>query len=136
MSSPSLFSSDAVLPSFAKPSISPKKSSKSFKNARIYRIIPKYIDMIVIKIVVPVQQDIDCMTLTNVNLKAVFNSNGNLYKISIKYCCFNLLPFFFHTTRYYNGDSKIRLNRYALPNYKTQPEMGKIHTRMNRRELP
>lgn len=35
-------------------------------------------EIIVIKIVVPVQQDIDCITLTPTNRDAEFKSNGKL----------------------------------------------------------
>lgn len=49
----------------------------------MYSIMPKYIDIIVIKIVVPVQHDIDCTILTPVNRTAVFKSNGNLWDLFI-----------------------------------------------------
>lgn len=53
----------------------------------MYNIMPKYMDMIVIKIVVPVQHDIDCTILTPVNRTAVFKSNGSLW---------DLLNLFYH----------------------------------------
>lgn len=41
-------------------------------------MMPKYMDIIVIKTVVAVQQDIDCMIFTNVYRAEEFNANGNL----------------------------------------------------------
>lgn len=94
----------------------------------MYRMIPKYIETIVIKTVVPVQHDIDCIAFTPIKRRAEFNSNGNLGENGRKLITSKFISLFSPTKRYCNVSSMIESNKCSRPNYKKRPKTGRIHT--------